>query len=74
MTLNNVLVSVALRRAAHPGGVRAGVFWFGHGEAAANLSGQQWFEETFLLFGRAIFDQDLHITGVWGLAIKDIMT
>ncbi len=73
MAVDDVVVTIFFGRCAHPNWVGAGVFRFGHGEAASDLAVCQWLEETFLLFGRAMRVQNFHIADIGRLTVEGVV-
>jgi hypothetical protein len=70
--VDEVLVALALDARGDVGGVAGGDLGLGHRETAADLAGQQGLEPAFLLLGRAVARQHLHIAGVGGAAVEDL--
>ena len=70
--VEDVVVAVALDAASDVGGVGGGDARLGHGEARADLAGEQRFEPLLLLLGRAVAGQHLHVAGVGRRAVEHL--
>ncbi len=70
--IDDVRVAVAFDARADLGGVRRGHLGLGHGEAAADLAGQQRLKPLGLLRGRAVALQHLHVAGVGRAAVEHL--
>ena len=73
MPVDDIILPIFDGRSFHPGGVGTGEIGFGHPKAASNLAAGQ--RKEILLFLRWItmFDEELHIADIGGLAVEYIV-
>jgi hypothetical protein len=68
--VDHIVVAVSHDFGLNVGGVGRSHFGLGHGEARANLAGQQRLEPAVLLLGRAVLRQHFHVARVGRRAIE----
>jgi hypothetical protein len=71
--VDHVVVAVAHGGAGSWVGLLPGLCGLGHREAAADVAGEQRLQEAIVLLGGAVGVEDLHVAGVGGLAVEEIV-